>query len=171
LTAFPRAAFSAIVIVLLLLLAFTVYTAKAPPNITETISTVQTATTTLTVTQNTTSPCQVVAGIPTPAPFTSYYLSAGVNYSGPWSAVTVVMDNGSLLAAKCYAGDGFAIIFVAQLPLGDANATLQMTATKLDGSDNTLTAAVDGLDNGNSTNAPHGSVTVSGRAVLLNVTG
>lgn len=93
-------------------------------------------------------------GLPIP---TEPWFTVGVNYAGPWEAVAVVHDHGSLVTLPCYSGNGQGY-FEYQSPSLSKNATIVVTASKLDNGTGTLFAAVNG--NTNSTTLPFGAATV-----------
>ena len=98
--------------------------------------------------------------IPTPMP----WFTAGVNYAGPWEATAVVYDHGSPVFAGCYTGTGQGY-FEYQNPSLSKNASIMITAVKLDNGTGSLFVAVNGSTN--STGLPYGVVTVRASADYL----
>lgn len=93
-------------------------------------------------------------GLPNP---TDRWFTARVDFSGPWEATAVVNDHGSTAFAGCYVGSGQGYFEYGSQSLSN-NASILITALKLDNSTGTLFAAVNG--NTNSTNLPYGIVTI-----------
>lgn len=92
-----------------------------------------------------------------PAPSFPWF-TASVNYSGSWEANAVVFNGASQIFTVCYVGTGQGY-FLVQNSSFPSSATIQITATKLDGGVSTLSVAVNG--NISSTSALYGSTAVS----------
>jgi hypothetical protein len=102
------------------------------------------------------------SGYPPPAgcPPINYNFTISVYYTGSWNISYSVYDNAGTplgsLASGNYTGTGDSSRSVTVIWYNLQTLTLCATATKLDGSDATLTLGVTGS---NSTSAPYGSVT------------
>jgi len=93
-------------------------------------------------------------GLPIP---TGRWFTARVDYRGPWEATAVVYDHGSSVFASCYVGSGQGFFEYLSANISK-NASILITAVKLDNGTGSLFAAVNGK--ANSTSLPYGMVTV-----------
>jgi hypothetical protein len=102
-------------------------------------------------------------GLPNP---TERWFTVGVDYPGPWEATAVVYDHGSPVPITCYVGTGQGYFEYQSLALSN-NATIVVTASKLDDGTGILFVGVNGKTN--STTLPYGTVTVMAPADYSNI--